>query len=126
MAYEKGVLDFTFNVSGNGLSADNDQFIFVSKSDTDLKIVPSGADDNALGVSQETGKDGRGISVRLMGITKLRLGGTVSYGDYLSPDSSGNAVFQESGGPAPSARALGAGVSGDVISALLIHTQAAT
>lgn len=126
MASENTVLVTTMDASGNGLSAATDQFIFVVASDTPQKVVPAGAGANALGVTQDTAKDGRGISIAVGGFTKMRLGGTVSFGDFLQPDASGNAVLIPPGTGPASARAMDDGVSGDVIQALIVHTFAAT
>jgi hypothetical protein len=110
----------TFEVSGNNLSADADQYIFVKQGATSPQVVAAAASDPILGVSQDTNINGRGVSVGLVGITKLVIGGAVTHGERLRSDASGRAV-----------RHLGLGVYGaialedgssanDVIEALLV------
>lgn len=125
MARENGILDITLDVSGNNLSGSTDDFIFVKVAAAGNKVVAAAANDSAIGISQETAKDGEGISFRTVGVSKLRLGGTVSPNQFLKPDASGNGVRHLGNSPA-SAKAIEGGVSGDIISVLIVHTAAST
>lgn len=110
----------TFEVSGNNLSADADQYIFVKHGSTSPQVVASAANDPILGVSQDTNINGRGVSVGLVGVTKLVIGAAVSHGHRLKSDASGRAV-RHLGLGAYGAVALEDGASADdVIEALLI------
>lgn len=82
-AYDRVLLSYSFTVSGNDLSAATDQFIFVKPGNAENTVVPAAAADVPMGVSQGTGKNGEGISVGLVGITKVRLAGTVKRGNLL-------------------------------------------
>jgi hypothetical protein len=119
MAVENCLLARTLTVSGNNLSADSDQYIFVSAGAADKQVVQSAAGITPIGISQSTAKTGEGLSVGMIGISKLRLGGTVSHGNLLKPDASGNAIAWLGTG-AHGAMALADGVSGEVIEALIL------
>ena len=121
MAVENCLLARTLTASGNGLSADTDQFIFVGPGATEKQVVPMnvGATDVHLGITQGTAKTGEGISVGMVGVSKLRLGGTVSHGNLLRSDVNGQGVAWLGVGP-HGAMALEDGVSGEVIEALIV------
>jgi hypothetical protein len=122
-AYENVLLSHTWLVSGNALSAATDQFIFVKMGLTENEICPAWAEtDIPLGISQTTGKDGDGVEVALVGISKLRLAGTVARGNLVKPytTDTGTGVRYTMAGNAYGALALQNGVSGDVISVLLM------
>jgi|2_EtaG_2_1085320.scaffolds.fasta_scaffold03392_3 hypothetical protein len=125
MAAENGILDLTFAVSGNGLSANSDQFIFAKMGNTSPQVVAAAAGDRILGITQSTAKKTEGLSIRLIGVSKLRLGGTVKAGNQVKADANGNGVLGV-GNAKYGAQALEDGVSSDVISVLLEQTQAAT
>ena len=119
-AVENLLLCRTMTVSGNDLSANADQHIFVKAGATSPQVVAAAADDAPLGVSQDTAKDGRGISVGMIGITQLTIGGAVSHGERLKPDADGKAV-RHLGLGAYGAIALEDGGADDVkIEALLV------
>jgi len=91
-AAENIVLARTFTVSGDNLSASSDQHIFVKAGATSPEVVAAAAGDPVLGVSQDTAKTGEGISVGMVGITQLTIGGAVTFGERLKADASGRAV----------------------------------
>jgi hypothetical protein len=92
-AVENLLLCKTFTVSGNNLSADSDQHIFVKAGATSPQVVAAAANDiGILGVSQSTAKDGQGLSVGMIGITQLTVGAAVTFGQKLKSDASGRAV----------------------------------
>lgn len=45
-----------------------------------------------LGITQEPAKKGKGVAVGIAGISKVRLGNTVTRGDHLSAGADGRAV----------------------------------
>ena len=119
-AVENILLAKTMTVSGNNLSADADQFIFVKHGSPSPQVVAAAANDPILGVSQDTNIDGRGVSVGLVGVSKLVIGAAVTMGHRLKSDASGRAV-RHLGLGAYGAVALEDGdAANDVIEALLI------
>lgn len=123
-AYENILLSKTWIVSGNALSAATDQFIFVKPGATENEVVPAWATkDVPLGITQSTAIDGAGIEVAVVGISKIRLAGTVKRGNLLVAGDStdgGRATRYTMAGKSYGAMALQDGVSGDVISSLLM------
>jgi hypothetical protein len=101
------------------------QYLFV-KIDTNERLVLSGSGDSSTGILQDTPLGTSTVpvaaKVRVLGASKLILGGTVSAGDFLKPDSSGKGVAI-SGGDQASAKALSDGVSGDKIAVLIVHCK---
>lgn len=71
-----------------------------------------------LGVQQNNPLLGEASTVMVHGISKARLSGTVAEGDLLKVDAAGKFLVATSGMQA-SAKAMQAGVSGDVIAVLL-------
>jgi hypothetical protein len=76
--------------------------------------------DNVLGVIQNTPAAGEAVQLRTIGITKVKLGGTVTRGDRVGPSATGTGpVARARCGPAAGI-ALQSGVIGDIISMLLV------
>ena len=122
MATENLLLSMSLLVSGNNLSATTDRYIFVKCGATEGDVVPAAAADVPLGISQETGKNDEVINVGLVGISKLRLAGTVKAGNMVkvyTGASDGRGVVSTNASHAYGAMALEDGVTGDVISVLL-------
>lgn len=123
MANQNLLLSRTFLVSSdhNGLSAATDQFIFVHQSDEgDYRVAQAETNDRCLGVSQEISRKDTGIAVGMIGITKLRLGGTVTRGQPLRSDTNGDAVrWLGAAASHIGAIALQNGVDDEVIEAFL-------
>ena len=122
MAVENGILDTTLSVSGNDLSAATDQYLMVKIGATDGDVVPGTAGDATIGVNQDTGIDNAGISVRVSGISKFRAGATITQGQALNSNATGNAVphlgdLNFAGGIAWEAAA-----TSDVFTGLIIHS----
>jgi hypothetical protein len=91
--------------------------------DDDTLDLASASTDGLLGVFQHTTEAaGEDVRVMLSGISRLKLGGTVTRGDWLTSDAEGKGVAA-----APAAgvnaevagRALASGVDGDIIPVLL-------
>lgn len=123
MAIENLVLTETFLVSSdhNGLSAATDQFIFVHQSDEgDFRVAQARSNDRCLGISQSTSKKDTGIDVGMIGISKLRLGGTATRGQPLRSDANGDGVrWLGAAASHIGAIALQSGVDDEVISVFL-------
>ena len=94
MAQSNLLLCRTFNLSSdyNHMSANPTGFFrCVRISDADYqvgRVQTAGA--RVIGISQEPALKGRGVSVGIVGISKVRAGGTITRGDALS--SSANAL----------------------------------
>lgn len=120
-AYDRVLLSRSFLVSGNDLSAASDQFIFVKPGNVENTVVPAASGDVPMGTSQETAKTGVGVGCALVGISRIRLAGTVKRGNLLkvtSGTNDGRAV--RSGHDTPyGGMALQDGASGEVIAMLL-------
>ena len=127
MANENLLLAVSMQVSSdsNNLSAATDQFIFVHASDADKRVSQAYADDITIGVTQETAKKDEWINVAVAGITKLRFGSTITHGQMIKSNASGNAVrsLHDTWG---GALALQTGATNDVIEALIMHSGAAS
>lgn len=120
-AYERVLLSLSYVVSGNALSAATDQYIFVKPGNAENDVVPAASGDCPMGVSLETNKDNGSIVCALVGVSKIRLAGTVKRGNLLKVNTGttdGRAI--RSGHDTPyGGMALQDGVSGDVIAMLL-------
>lgn len=122
-SYDRPLIQLSYTVSGNNLSAASDQFIFVKMGATENTVVPAASGDIPAGVSYATAKTGDAIPVALAGVVKLRLAGTVKRGNMLkctSGTSDGRAVASTNTG-AWGAMALQDGASGAIIAALLLQ-----
>jgi hypothetical protein len=126
MAVSTGLLDRDYTVSGNGLSAALDQFVFVQLGATEGQVAPAMVGAKPIGISQDVNPNGRNIPVRLIGTSKLRCGTTITAGQAVSPDSIGEATPHTGPGVNAGAIALESGVDGDVIEVLLERFNGAT
>ncbi|MCH8029074.1 MAG: DUF2190 family protein [Candidatus Dadabacteria bacterium] len=104
----------------------------------ELRIVKLGADDDhviqaaansdqLIGIAQHTASSAEDeVRVMMTGISRLKLGGTVTRGDYLTSDANGQGLAA-----APTAgvnntiigMAMQSGVSGDIIACLLMPSR---
>lgn len=121
--------DFTFPASGD---LTGKQFLFGSLNGS-AQVQVAGANVSCVGVIQdEPAAAGRATDVRCFGVTKVKLGGTVTVNDKVASDAAGKAVKAtaasvSAGTPEPLAGsyvmgiALESGSSGDVRSILLTH-----
>ncbi len=130
MASEINVgLDFTFPASGD---LTGKQFLF-GVLNSSGQVAVAGANVSIVGVIQEEpAAAGRACAVRCFGISKVKLGGSVTANDKVASDASGKAVKAtaasvSAGTPEPLAGsyvagiALESGSNGDVRSVLLTH-----
>ena len=120
-SFENVLLTTSMTVSGDNLSAATDKYIFVKCGNAADDVVPCDSNTQPLGINQETASDGKDISIALVGISKLRLAGTVKRGNMLKPTGSvtGGAVISTRVALPMGAMALQDGETGDVIAALL-------
>ncbi len=101
------------------------QFTFVNL-DTNELVVGSSTGEAAAGILQDNPNGSvkpSQASVRIMGASKLKLGGTVTPGQLVKSDSSGFGVAATVDHDRACARAISGGVSGDLI---LVVIEAAT
>ncbi|MEM4409112.1 MAG: DUF2190 family protein, partial [Candidatus Caldarchaeum sp.] len=92
-------------------------------SDDSTVAVASASTDTLIGVIQHTtSAAGEAVRVMLSGITRLKLGGTVARGAFVTSDSNGMGVTASPGSGVNATVigiALASGVSGDIIPLLL-------
>lgn len=97
------------------------QYYFVKNSSGN--VVAAGAGEQGLGIMQNApvGTSARAAiaQVRTVGMSKLKLGGTVSAGQYIKADTNGAGVAATSDHDIYLAKALSDGVSGDLIAVVL-------
>ena len=99
---------------------------FVVKQGTTLKsaLLASSAGEVVLGILQDTGLNGSSDvehgNVRVSGESLCKIGGTVTLDDPLQADVDGMAITATTGDYV-FARALEAGVNGDIIRVLITH-----
>lgn len=97
---------------------------------TKCRIVKVGAADEVMiqatadvgcGIANEQGALATDdtVDVVLSGIAKVEYGGTVTRGAYLTSDANGKAVVADTEGQEVIARALAAGVVGDIVGVLI-------
>lgn len=93
-------------------------------------VVATATGDDVIGITENSCEAGEVVSVRLVsaqGTTKVRAGGTVSIGNYLTADADGEAVAatQTTAGQQPAVtvfgQALEAGVDNDMIEMLNMY-----
>ncbi len=90
--------------------------------DDDTMIPGAAVSDSLCGVFQHAADSAAEVRVMLTGISRLKLGGTVTRGDYITSDASGQGVAAT---PAAGVnnnvigKAMASGVSGDIIPVLL-------
>lgn len=79
-------------------------------------VIATAATDKLIGTSDELAKStGEMADIALGPLPKVRLGGTVAAGDWLTSNGSGAAIATTTAGNQVIGRAEIAGVSGDVI-----------
>lgn len=90
-------------------------FRFAKTGSSDNSVALAGVGEEAIGVSLDINSATNSrCDIQLDGIHMLELGGSVDYGDKLSPDATGRGVSTEEGAVSY-AVALDSGVEGDVI-----------
>jgi hypothetical protein len=87
------------------------QWYLVTASANNTATLCSAATDAAVGVLQNGGETGAGLSVAIAGHSKVKLGDVVSAGALVGPDTSGRAVTITAGS-STTAYAIGRCISG--------------
>ncbi|CAB4122315.1 Bacteriophage VT1-Sakai, H0018 [uncultured Caudovirales phage] len=99
------------------------QFLVV-KADSAGKAALAGASDtNQIGIVQNKPTAGQTATIRFAGVSKAAAGGTIAAGGAVTSDSAGK-VIAATTGKQIIGTALTGGVSGDVITVLLINRGA--
>lgn len=107
---------FTINATAEAAIATD---IFVKIGVADRQFIPSTAGAKIIGISTDVIAIDTTGPVAYTGEYKLKIGGTVTRGDYLKSDSSGFGITVTTNLDEYGAVALESGVSGDTISVLV-------
>lgn len=101
-------------IAGEDLSAKE---FYIGQLDASGNLeVAEGATDLVVGVIRENaGGSGASATYQFLGTAKVKLGGTVAIGDWVTTDSAGKGVATTTDGNITIGRALEAGVDGDII-----------
>lgn len=97
---------------------------YIAKLDTSGNVVlAAAATDNIVGVIEDgAGASGTAVSYQFLGTAKVKAGGTISIGAWVTADSAGKGVATTTDKDVVIGRALEAAVSGDIIEVQLgIH-----
>lgn len=121
MAFEGILQNVPGIVAGSDLSAK--QFHAV-KLTGELQVGAAAANDLSLGILQNDPLQGDAAAVAYAGVSKVKSGANLAVGNRVAPDASG-ALVPAGSGDFPIGVALEAGVSGDVVSVLLIPNMVA-
>lgn len=113
--FSKHVLDITLPAAAD-LSAN--QFFFVTLNSSGQAALATSLGERVIGVNQDDPLSGEGALVRVEGITKVVLGGTVTVDDRLTTDADAKAVTA-AGSENVAGTALSDGVTGDIIPMLV-------
>jgi hypothetical protein len=99
-------------IAGEDMTAK--QFYIVQlAADGDIE-VGEGATDLLVGVLQNAPDSGEQATYRFLGTSKVKAGGTIAIGDWVTTDSAGKAVATTTDGNITIGRALAAAVDGDI------------
>lgn len=100
------------HTAGEDLSA-KQYFIVQLAADGEVEVA-EGATDLIVGVLQNKPESGEQAVYRFLGTTKVKAGGAISVGDWVTTDASGEAVATTTDGNIVIGRALEAADDGDV------------
>ena len=94
-----------------------DQFVAMDVGAGETAVLPlAGAP--VLGICQHNPVAGEAVQIMVAGVSKAKIAGTVAAGDLLMTNSAGKLLLATTGNHAI-AKAMQAGVSGDVVAVLL-------
>lgn len=110
MAYSERSFDFSKSADAD-LSAKQYYIAKVTSTGVDLAAAATNA---ICGVIQNTPASGEQTDIRFLGTSKVKAGGTVSAGDWVTADSAGKAVATTTDKDFIVGQALEAAVSGDI------------
>jgi hypothetical protein len=105
------------------------QFHIVELTSAQTVNAAANATDGGIGVLQNKPEASEAATVRLLGISKVRAGGTVSAGDYFKQSSGGYATVPVSGDALPFqfiGRAITAAASGAYFTAMINPQKASS
>jgi len=117
---EAGAIDISLPTTAN-LSAK--QYRFVKRDATTGNIVACGANEQPLGVLQNApnGSSREAVAeVRISGVSKLKLAGTVTPSSWVQCDTNGEGTPNTTNNRPSGAMALSDGTSGDLIAVLVL------
>lgn len=97
------------------------QFFCVNVNGDGEAVLSSATTDQPIGVLQNM-PSAAGMAAEILhsGIGKIKIGGTVDEGDLLGPDTDGMAITVTANNKTYIAKALQAGVDGDIIEAIIM------
>lgn len=117
MAHEKPLLDLSLPVAADYSAK---QYYIMKQNSSSQAELASTAGEKVIGVLQDDPDTAGEVgAVRVMGVTKVETGGTITVDDYLVANASGQAITRVSEDEYVVGRALASGVSGDIISMLM-------
>jgi len=114
MAFDNPVFDWSFTAA-----ADQTQFTIVKITADNTVGIASAAADKTVGVVQDKATTGTTTQVRVLGVSKVIAGGSVTAGAYITADSAGKAVATTTAGNRAIGIALAGAASGDIFPVLL-------
>lgn len=102
------------------------QYHFVKRDATDGKVVACGANEKPLGILQNA-PDGSSrdavATVRIQGVSKLKINETVTFGKFLTSTSGSLGEVCDAAGEEYGAKALCDGSANDLITVLVCHGE---
>jgi len=90
MSQAAGVLDLTFKA---GAALTNSQYHYVKLDGAGGVVACGVAKELSIGILQNTPADGKAARVRLLGTSKLVMGGACSENALLTPDANGHGIL---------------------------------
>lgn len=91
------------------------QFYIVQQDANGDIEVAEGATDLLVGVLQNNPASGEPATYRFLGTSKVKAGGTIAVGDWITTDSAGKGIATTTDGNIVIGKALEAGVTDDII-----------
>lgn len=97
------------------------QYFCVNVNTDGEAVLSSATTDEPIGVLENMpSAAGMAAEIKHSGLGKIKIGGTVAVGDKLGPDTDGMAIAVTANNKTYIAKALQAGVDGDIIEALIV------
>lgn len=101
------------------------QYFFV-KHDSSEEVVIAGAGDKCIGILQDAPNGSsaeKTASVRVLGLSKLKISATVAMGEYLKSDGDGKGTPATADNDECHAMSLTSGESGDLVAVVVLHLK---
>lgn len=83
-------------------------------------VVAAAATDLICGIIRTEAGSGEGVAYQFLGTAKVKLGGTVAVGDFITSDSAGKGIATTTDGNRTIGMALEAGVANDIVEVQLM------